>query len=96
MVVFALALVFETRAITWSAELLFAFGWLIFVLSLGAITLLYILIRRGAAAKIVSFFYLVPPVTALLAYFLFGETLGVIEIMGIVVAALGVAMVLSD
>ena len=63
------------------------------VLSLGAISLLYILIRRGAASKVASLFYLVPPVTAVIAYFLFGETLGPAAILGMGLAVVGVALV---
>lgn len=87
------ALAFETMHITWTGEFVFALLWLCFVLSLGAITLLYLLIRRGAAAKVASLFYLVPPVTATFAYILFGETLGVMAILGMVLTVIGVALV---
>jgi drug/metabolite transporter (DMT)-like permease len=70
-----LALLFETRQVQWTSEFIFALGWLCIVLSLGAITLLFILIRRGAAAKVSSLFFLVPPCTALVAWPLFGEQL---------------------
>ena len=52
----------------WTAEFVFALAWLVFVLSFGAIWLLYFLIRRQAAARVLSLFYLTPPVTALMAY----------------------------
>ena len=65
------------------------------LLSIGAITLLYILIRRGAATKVASLFYLVPPCTALMAYGMFGETLNVPAMAGMVMAAFGVALVAS-
>ena len=68
-----LALVFETRVIEWSGEFLFAFAWLVLALSLGAVTILWFLIRHGAAARVASLFFLVPPVTALIAWPLFGE-----------------------
>ena len=87
------ALLFETMDIVWTGEFVFALGWLVFVLSLGAITLLYIMIRRGAAAKVASLFYLVPPVTAVFAFLLFGETLGVPALVGMALAALAVALV---
>jgi drug/metabolite transporter (DMT)-like permease len=79
--------------IVWTGEFVFALGWLVIVLSLGAITLLYIMIRRGAAAKVASLFYLVPPVTAVFAFLLFGETLGVLALAGMALAALAVALV---
>jgi drug/metabolite transporter (DMT)-like permease len=87
------ALLFEQRHIVWSGEFLFALGWLCIVLSLGAISLLFILIRRGAAAKVSSLFFLVPPCTALVAFFLFGETLSPVALVGMAATVAGVALV---
>lgn len=89
----ALALAFETREIIWSADFVIALGWLVLVLSIGAVSLLMLLIRRGAAATTASLFYLVPPSTALVAYFLFDERLGLTALLGMGVVALGVALV---
>ena len=61
--------------IDWTGEFVFALGWLVLVLSIGAISLLNLLIRRGSAVNVASLFYLTPPTTALLAWLLFGETL---------------------
>lgn len=83
----------ETGQITWAAEFIFALVWLIVVLSLGAITILYVLIQRGAAAQVGSLFFLVPPATAIFAWFLFGELMGPIEIAGMAMTALGVFLV---
>jgi drug/metabolite transporter (DMT)-like permease len=96
IVFFLLSMAFETQTIEWVPELFFAIGWLVIVLSMGAISLLFILIRRGAAAKLASLFYLVTPVTALLAFLMFGETLGVVEIFGMLLTAVGVALVVRD
>lgn len=90
-----LAWLFETRDVVWSGEFIFALSWLVVVLSLGAITVLWLLIRRGAAAKVASLFYLTPPVTAVFAWALFGETLGPLAIAGMVVAVMGVALVVK-
>ena len=68
------AFVFESREVRWSGEFAFALAWLVLVLSLGAIFLLLYLIRRGAATRVASLFYLVPPTTAVFAWLLFGET----------------------
>jgi len=68
-------------------------AWLVLVLSIGAISLLALLIRRGAATKVASLFYLVPPVTALLAFFLFKETLSPLALAGLLLAVVGVALV---
>jgi drug/metabolite transporter (DMT)-like permease len=87
-----LALLFEDGHIDWTADFVFALVWLVFVLSLGAVSLLYVLIRRGAAAQVASLFFLVPPCTALMAWPLFGETLGPVALIGMVLTAAGVAM----
>ncbi|HET6468924.1 MAG TPA: DMT family transporter, partial [Geminicoccaceae bacterium] len=88
-----LALVLEDEPIIWSGTFVFALLWLILVLSLGAITLLYLLIRRGAASRVSSLFFLVPPTTALMAWAMFDERLGPVEIAGMAVAVAGVALV---
>ena len=92
LVMLPAALLFETMTIAWTGSFVFALGWLVIVLSLGAMPLLYLMIRRGAAAKVASLFYLVPPVTAVFAFLLFGETLGVSALFGMGLAALGVAL----
>ncbi|WP_372394496.1 DMT family transporter [Azospirillum sp. HJ39] len=83
----------ETMHVEWTGEFVFALLWLCFVLSVGAIFLLFALIRRGAAAKVASLFYLTPPVTALVAWVLFGEKLGIVALAGMAVAVCGVALV---
>jgi drug/metabolite transporter (DMT)-like permease len=90
-----LAPLLETMVVRWSGEFLFALAWLVVVLSLGAITLLYLLIRRGAAARVTSLFYLVPPVTALMGFLMFGERLTVISSAGMVLTILAVALVVT-
>ncbi|MBI3453433.1 MAG: DMT family transporter [Rhodospirillales bacterium] len=91
--VLALAAPLETMRIVWSREFVLALLWLSLVLSLGAVSLLYLLIRRGAAAKVASLFYMVPPMTAVFAWFLFGETLGGGALVGMAIAVIGVALV---
>ena len=87
------ALLFETRTVTWTAEFVFALAWLVFVLSFGAIWLLYFLIRRQAAARVLSLFYLTTPVTALMAYYAFGERLEPLALFGMAVCVAGVFLV---
>lgn len=77
----------------WNFSFVFALAWLCLVPSLGAISLLWYLIQHGAAARVASLFYLVPPVTALEAWLLFGETLLAVQVFGIVLTALGVALI---
>jgi drug/metabolite transporter (DMT)-like permease len=90
------ARLFETGRIEWVPELVFALLWLVLVLSLGAITLLYLLLRRGAASRVASLFFLVPPTTALIAWPLFGERLGPWELLGMALTVTGVALVNLD
>jgi drug/metabolite transporter (DMT)-like permease len=93
-ILFALgAMAFETRAVRWTPEFLFALGWLVFVLSFGAVWLLYFLIRRAAATRVVSLFYLTPPVTAVMAWSLFGERMAPLAIAGMGVCVVGVFLV---
>lgn len=82
----------ETMQVDWDPRFLFAMAWLVLVLSLGAISLLNLLIRRGNAVHVASLFYLTPPSTALMAWALFGETLGAVALAGMAVAVAGVAL----
>jgi drug/metabolite transporter (DMT)-like permease len=86
------ALAFETGQLTFTGELVFALVWLVFVLSIGAIFLLMVMIRDGELSKVASLFYLVPSVTALIAWALFGEELMPVQIVGMAIAAVGVAL----
>lgn len=76
--------------IEWTGEFLFALGWLVLVLSVGAISLLNWLIRHGSAVNVASLFYLTPPTTALLAWLLFDETLGGLALAGMALTVGGV------
>ena len=86
------ALVFAADGyrIDWTGEFVFALGWLVLVLSVGAISLLNWLIRHGSAVNVASLFYLTPPTTALLAWLLFGETLAGPALAGMALAVFGV------
>jgi drug/metabolite transporter (DMT)-like permease len=92
VVTFPLALLFEDMQVDWTGEFVFALLWLVLVLSLGAISLFYFLIRRDAAARVTSLFFLVPPCTALIAWPLFGETLSAVALLGMALTAVGVAL----
>lgn len=91
-----LALLLETNRIEWTGAFIFALGWLVIVLSLGAVGLLLVLLRRDAAGQVASLFFLTPPVTALLSWALFGETLSALAIFGMAVAVSGVALVVRN
>jgi drug/metabolite transporter (DMT)-like permease len=93
VVLLAIAWSIESMQIIWSGEFIFALAWLCIVMSFGAISLLFILIRHGEAARVASLFYMVPPSTALIAFFLFGETLDEMALGGMALAVIGVALV---
>lgn len=91
----ALALALEREhPVVWSPELWVAMIWSVLALSVAAILLLMRMIREGEVARVVSYFYLVPGLTALEAWLLFDERLTAPALAGMAVAALGVALVL--
>jgi drug/metabolite transporter (DMT)-like permease len=87
------AFLFETRVVEWTLQFVLALGWLVFGLSLGAIWLFYFMIRRSAAMRVTSLFYLTPPVTALMAWLLFNERLAPLALVGMAVCVAGVFLV---
>src|ERR1700761_3584584 len=87
------AWLFETNVVHWTQEFVLSVLWLAVVLSIGSIGLLYWLIRRSAAKSVARLFYLVPAVTALMAYLLFGEKLDALAIVGMVACAAAVFLV---
>lgn len=89
---FAFAGMFETMAVQWTGEFLFALLWSALGLSVIALSLYYWLVRRGAAAKVTSLIYLSPPVTAVMGWLAFNETLGLGAIVGMAIVATGVAL----
>ncbi|MCB1959030.1 MAG: DMT family transporter [Rhodocyclaceae bacterium] len=80
----------ESLQVEWHGRFIFALLWLVLVLSVGAISLLNLLIRQGSATHVASLFYLTPPVTALIAWALFDETLSALAVAGMGIAVTGV------
>ncbi|WP_346287202.1 DMT family transporter [Zoogloea sp.] len=80
----------ESMAIEWSGQFVFALLWLVLVLSVGAVSLLNLLIRSGSAVNVASLFYLTPPTTALIAWAAFGETLTGLALAGMGLSVFGV------
>jgi drug/metabolite transporter (DMT)-like permease len=87
------AFAFETRAVQWTPQFVLALGYLAIVLSLGGVWLYYYLIRRAATTRVVSLFYLTPPITALMAWALFNERLAPLALVGMAVCVVGVFLV---
>ena len=83
-------------SIQWSRTFILAFIWLILVLSVGAVLLLLWLLNNSSAASVSSLLYLIPPATAIEAYFLFGEKVNTQGLLGIGITALGVYLVVSS
>ena len=83
----------ETEGVGWNLQFAAAMAWSVLALTLGGSSLLYLLIQRGAAASVTSLMYMVPPVTALLAWLLFDEPITVVTVLGTLMAAVGVSLV---
>ncbi len=82
----------ETWDITWSGQFIFALAWLVIVLSVGAVLLLMYLLQHGAASTTATLFYLTPVAAALESYFLFGETLNAIQLGGMAIVVIAIAV----
>ncbi|MET0529887.1 MAG: DMT family transporter [Microvirga sp.] len=87
-----LVLLLEEGQIAFTWPLIGAMAWAVLGLSIGAIGLLLFLIRQGAVVGVATLLYLVPPVAALMAFALFGESLSLVQMLGMACAALGVAL----
>ena len=83
---------FETGEVNWNTEFVLTLAWLVVVLSIGAVTLFYWLNRRGEVVRLASYFYLIPPCTAIEAHLVFGETLGWPALAGMAICVGGVAL----
>jgi drug/metabolite transporter (DMT)-like permease len=88
--VFLPALRLDGLQVEWNWTLILASSWLSLANSIGAFSLLYVLLRSGEASRVSALFYLVPPVTAIMAFFAFHETLSPAALAGFAVAAGGV------
>ena len=87
------AAIFESQAIDWTPELVFALSWMVLVLSLGAVSLYMVLLSRGSLVSTTSLMYLVPAVTAVMAWLMFDERLLPVQLAGLAISTLGVALV---
>ena len=85
---------FEREAVVWHADVIVALAWSVLALTLGGSSLMFVLLQRGAATRVASLLYLVPPGAALLAWMLFDEPIGGVVWLGMAISALGVFWVL--
>ena len=95
MLLTPLALIFEEGIIHWTPQFLVALAYMAIFLSLISMALLTTMIRRGQASRVVSLFFLVPPVATLLGYLVLGEPIGPKALLGMLVAAAGVGLVMK-
>jgi drug/metabolite transporter (DMT)-like permease len=86
----------EREPIVFHPHLIGAMAWSVVGLTLGGSSLLYLLIQRGAATRVTSLLYLVPPTTALMAWALFGESITPAMVLGMALTAVGVALVVRS
>ncbi len=91
-----LAVAFDSLEVQWTPQFMLALGWMVFGLSLGAVFLLFALIRRGAATAVASLIYLCPPTTAILAWLVFGESYSPWAALGMAITVAGVWLVTSN
>lgn len=92
------AIVFEDltpglHTVQWTPNFIGALLWSVLALSIGAIFLLFALIRKSAATQVSSLMYLTPPTTAVMAWLMFGEAFSIVGMAGMVLAVIGVALV---
>lgn len=95
LVLLILASIFEEPDINWSLELIGVLTWLVLALSFGANLLFFFLLSHGSAASVSSLYYLVPPVTAIEAYFFFDEHISPVSLLGTLITVIGVWLVVS-
>lgn len=80
-------------SVQWTPQFIGALSWSVLALSIGAIFLLFALIRKSAATQVSSLMYLTPPTTAVMAWLMFGEAFSMVGVAGMVLAVIGVALV---
>lgn len=96
LVILPIAAVVEGFKTHWSGELIFSILWLAILVSLGAYSLMFFMLRNISATKVASLEYIAPPTTMVIAYFMFGESLTVIDFAGMVLAGVAVWLVMSS
>lgn len=84
-----LAWLTEANRFDASPALLGALAWAVLGLSVGGISILLVLLKRGAASRVAPLLYLSPPVAALIALAVFGEPIGPVQLLGMVLAVAG-------
>lgn len=92
LVILPAAMLLEDMRIEWNLTVVLTMAWSVVAISLGAIGLWLLLIRHGAVSRAAALIYLMPPLVAVEAWFLFGETMNLVQIAGVLVTVIGVAL----
>lgn len=92
LVILPAAMLLEDMRIAWNLTVVLTMAWSVVAISLGAIGLWLLLIRHGAVSRAAALIYLMPPLVAVEAWFLFGETMNLVQIAGVLVTVIGVAL----
>ena len=87
---------FAEPYIDFSTTFLIAMSHQIFLVSFGAFTILMLLIKRNSASKTVSIFFLIPPTSALMAWIFLNESLSNLDLLGFLIATIGVYIATRD
>jgi drug/metabolite transporter (DMT)-like permease len=88
-----MALLFESMHVNWTGQFIFALSWMTIVVSIGALSILYLLIKHQEANQVASFFYLVPVSTAIISFFIYGETINHVGVLGMIITTAGIVFV---
>jgi drug/metabolite transporter (DMT)-like permease len=85
----------EPQSIIWNQDTMIALAWAVLGLTMGASSLMYVMIQRGAVSRVTTLLYLVPPTTAVIAWLMFGEPITPLMLLGMLIAAYAVYLVLK-
>lgn len=83
-------LIFDESPVNWTTNFLFAWLWMSIVVSIGAISVFYTMLRRAEISRVSSVFFLMPVSAAVLSYFLFNQSLSFLSVIGVFITLTGV------
>ena len=89
-------ILFAEAYIDFNTSFILAMSHQIFLVSFGAFTILMYLIKNNSASKTVSVFFLIPPTSAFIAWLFLNETLTNFDLIGFLIASLGVYIATRD
>lgn len=90
-----LLLLFSEYRIEWSSDFIYALAYMTVGVSVGALTLLYIMIRKGSVSKVASLFYLMPVSAAVVSFLIYDEVLSLVTLLGMAIVMVGISLTLK-